>query len=105
LERHWRYTLNRKNHPEEKKLCLFHTSSLFIASPLHIKWRNQEVSHAVTRCQHPDGLGRCRQQGELSGTRYSHNLGPDQPGPLDRPTPTQGKKEKLNNKQNNKKDT
>jgi hypothetical protein len=60
-------TSYRKNHREEAKLWLLHTPSLCIASPLHIKWRNQKGSR-----QHPYGLGRHRQQGELSGMQYSH---------------------------------
>jgi hypothetical protein len=62
----------RKNHQEEAKRWLLHTSSLCIASPPHVKRRNQEGSRATTRRQHPDGLGRCRPQGELSGTWYFH---------------------------------
>jgi hypothetical protein len=62
----------RKNHWAEAKLWLLHTSSLHIAFPLHVKWRNQEGSCAATRQQRPDGLGRRRPQGELSSTWYSH---------------------------------
>jgi hypothetical protein len=51
----WRHvgdTLCRKNHQEEAKLWHLHTTSLCIASPLHIKWRNQEGSCATRRqCQ------------------------------------------------------
>jgi hypothetical protein len=48
-----------------------HTHSLCIASPLHVKRRNQEGSLA-TRCQLPDYLGTCRPPSELSGMQYSH---------------------------------
>jgi hypothetical protein len=35
-------TPGRKNHQEEAKLQHFHTTSPCIASPCHVKWRNQE---------------------------------------------------------------
>jgi hypothetical protein len=54
----------RKNHREEAKLWLLHTPSPRIASPLHVKQRNQKGSCAATRCQCPEGLGRHRPQGE-----------------------------------------
>jgi hypothetical protein len=38
-------TPGRKNHQEEAKLGHLHTPNPRIASPLHIKWRNQEGSH------------------------------------------------------------
>jgi hypothetical protein len=90
-----------KNHQEEAKLQHLHTPSLHTASPLHIKQRNKEGSCAAGR-QCLNCLGRCRPPGELSSMRYStNNPGPDQHSPLDRPTPTQGKKweKKLNNNQ------
>jgi hypothetical protein len=40
----------RKYHQEEAKLWLLHTPSPHVASPLHVKQRNQEGSHAA-RCQ------------------------------------------------------
>jgi hypothetical protein len=45
----------RKNDREEAKFWLLQTSSLHIASPLHIKQRNQEGSHTTATRQHPDG--------------------------------------------------
>jgi hypothetical protein len=61
----------RKNHWEKAKLWLLHTLSPRIASPLHIKWRNQEGSRTAKR-QHPDGLGRRGPQSKVSGTWISH---------------------------------
>jgi hypothetical protein len=49
-------TPGMKNHQEEPKLRLLHTPSPCIASPLHIKQRNQEGSRAARR-QLPDCLG------------------------------------------------
>jgi hypothetical protein len=49
----WRDTGDRpgrKNHQKEAKLQHLHTPSPCTASPHHIKWRNQEGSHAA-RCQ------------------------------------------------------
>jgi hypothetical protein len=71
----WRDTGNtfcRKNHQEEAKFQYLHTPSPHIASPLHVKQRNQEGSH-TTRHQLPTCLGeRSRPPGELSSTQYSH---------------------------------
>jgi hypothetical protein len=39
-------TPGRKNHQEEAKLQHLHTPSPSIASPIHVKWRNKEGSHA-----------------------------------------------------------
>jgi hypothetical protein len=47
-------------------ICI-HTPNPRIASPLHIKQRNQEGSCTTTRLQCPDGLA----HKELSGMRYS----------------------------------
>jgi hypothetical protein len=39
----------RKNHHKEEKLQHLHTPSPCIASPLHVKWRNQVGSHDTRR--------------------------------------------------------
>jgi hypothetical protein len=46
----WRDTGNtpgRKNHQEEAKLCDLHTLSQHIASPSHVKQKNQEGSRST----------------------------------------------------------
>jgi hypothetical protein len=44
-----RDTPGRKNHQEEAKLQHLHTPNLYIASPLHVKQRNQEGSRTARR--------------------------------------------------------
>jgi hypothetical protein len=67
------------------------SSNLRRASPLHVKWRNQEGPRATSRLR-PDGLGR-RGPGELRGTAVlpQTSLGQSSTAPwTDRPPP--GKK-------------
>jgi hypothetical protein len=51
----------KKNQQEEAKLLHLHTTSPHTASPLHVKWRNQEGSCA-TRHQRLTCLGEADQQ-------------------------------------------
>jgi hypothetical protein len=51
----------KKNHKEEAKLQHLHITSPHIASPLHVKWRNQEGSHAA-RIQIQTCLGEANNQ-------------------------------------------
>jgi hypothetical protein len=72
LDRCWRHTLQAKPQRRGKTLTPPHLQP-HRASPLHVKWKNQEGPWATSHrppapsslC--PDGLGRCG-QGELSGT-------------------------------------
>jgi hypothetical protein len=92
----------RKNHWEEAKLWLLHTPSPRIAFPLHVKQRNQEGSR-TTRRQGPDCLKRHRPQGKLSSTQYSHRQSWARSAqPPGQTNPHPGIKEKLNNKQQQK---
>jgi hypothetical protein len=95
----------RKNHQEEAKFWLLHTPSPCIASPLHIKWRNKESS-CTTRHHFLPARGTqttrwTKQHAVLPQT----NLGQTSIAPwTDWPPPREKReKNKLNNKQQQKK--
>jgi hypothetical protein len=81
-----------------------HTSSPRRASPLHVKWRNQEapgapVTRAQTAWEDADQVSFA-----VRGTS-TDNPGPDQHSPLDKPTSTWGKKRNWIISNKNNKDT
>jgi hypothetical protein len=104
LERHWRNTL-QENHQEEAKLQHLHIPHPHITSPLHIKWRNQEGSRAahyqLLPAQEKQTTRWAKQHAVLPQTTLGQiSIAPwtDWPPPMEK-----REKNKLNNKQHQKK--